>query len=248
LRLESQRFRHERDTPKITAIESDIILYEPGSGPIPISDIFECEDVDNEHLNFAEIKLIDSSYSERNDELIFENADTSPIRGIYDATTGVLSLIGLATPEQYMEAIRSVKYNYRLTTDENGEPSQISTNAKIVSITLSDGQLFSTEATREINLETSVELNIPNAFTPNGDTENNTWAIRPVTPTDQFNNTIVRVYNKRGLLVYESTGIEKEWDGTFNGELLPVDTYYYTIDLKLSFIKKTYKGAVTILR
>lgn len=236
------------DAPEITAIESDIILYEPGSGPKPISDIFECEDVDNEFLNFAEIKLVDSSYSERNDELIFENVDGSPLRGIYDASKGVLSLIGLGTPEQYMEAIRSVKYNYRLTTDDNGEPSQISTDPKFLAITLSDGQLFSKEATREINLETSVELNIPNAFTPNGDTENSTWAIRPVTPTDQFNNTIVRVYNKRGLVVFESTGIEKEWDGTFNGELLPVDTYYYTIDLKLSFIKKTYKGAVTILR
>ena len=66
--------------------------------------------------------------------------------------------------------------------------------------------------------------------------------------TDQFKETVVRVYNKRGVLVYEAIGLEKEWDGTYNGEVLPVDTYYYTIDLKLSFIKKTYKGAVMILR
>ena len=50
------------------------------------------------------------------------------------------------------------------------------------------------------------------------------------------------------LLVYEAVGLGNPWDGTYNGERLPVDTYYYTIDLQLSFIKKIYKGAVTILR
>jgi gliding motility-associated-like protein len=110
--------------------------------------------------------------------------------------------------------------------------------------------LASDTAQRSIELRTSVELSIPNTFTPNGDSENNTWAVQPVTSSDQFTDTIVRVYNKRGLLVYEAIGLEKEkaWDGTFNGELLPVDTYYYTIDLKLPFTKKTYKGAVMILR
>jgi gliding motility-associated-like protein len=77
---------------------------------------------------------------------------------------------------------------------------------------------------------------------------NGTWAVRPVTNSDQFNKTIIRVYNKRGLMVYESVGFDKAWDGTFRGEVLPTDTYYYTIDLQLSFINKVYKGAVTILR
>lgn len=236
------------DAPEITAFESDPISYEPGTGPISITEIFECIDVDNEFLTLAEIGLIDSAYSPTNDELIFENSDTSPIRGIYDASKGVLSLIGYATPEDYIAAIKSVKYNYRLTLDDNGEQSQISTEPKRVYINLSDGQSISGNKERSIELETSVELSIPNAFTPNGDAENNTWAVQPFTKTDQFNNTVIKVYNKRGLLVYEAVGLENEWDGTYNGELLPVDTYYYTIDLKLSFTKKTYKGSVTILR
>lgn len=236
------------DAPEITMFETSEIFYEPGSGPVPITEAFECADVDNEFLTYAEIAIIDENYSERNDELIYETADNSPVRGIYDAARGVLSLVGVATPEQYIEAIRSVHYNYRLTQEANGEPSLISTTPKQLAITLSDGQLISESKSRTINLETSVELNIPNAFTPNGDPSNNTWAIQAVTPSDQFKETIIRVYNKRGMLVYESTGLENEWDGTYKGELLPVDTYYYTIDLRLSFIKKTYKGYVTILR
>jgi len=57
---------------------------------------------------------------------------------------------------------------------------------------------------------------------------------------------VIKVFNHRGLTVYESTGFENPWDGTFKGELLPVDTYFYTIDLKL-LNQKTYKGTVTIL-
>lgn len=236
------------DPPEITALESNSILYEPGSGPTPISEIFECTDVDNDYLNLAEVGLIDPFYSPDNDELIFEDTENSAIRGIYDAARGVLSLIGYATIEEYIAAIRSIKYNYRLTVEANGDPSQISTEPKKIYVNLSDGQATSETRERSIELETLVGLDIPNAFTPNGDSENNTWAVQPFTNTDQYSGTVIKVYNKRGLLVYEAVGLDKEWDGTYNGEELPVDTYYYTIDLKLSFIKKTYKGAVMILR
>jgi gliding motility-associated-like protein len=236
------------DKPQIVAMETNAILYEPGSGPISISENFDCEDIDNNLLNYAEVGILDSSFSPLNDELIFEPSDASPIRGVYDASKGVLSLIGYGTPAEYESAIRSVKYNYRLTLDENGEQSQISTQPKAVYVELSDGQLLSDRHERPIELETSVDLDIPTAFTPNVDLVNDTWAVRPVTNSDQFDKTIIRVYNKRGLLVYESIGLEKEWDGTFNGEVLPMDTYYYTIDLQVSFVNKTYKGAVTLLR
>jgi gliding motility-associated-like protein len=48
--------------------------------------------------------------------------------------------------------------------------------------------------------------------------------------------------------MFETIGFDKEWDGRYNGELLPPDTYYYTIDLNLTYINTNYKGIVTILR
>ena len=234
------------DAPQILTMETDEIHYEPGSGPISITENFDADDVDSKFLNYAEVGLLDSNYSPLNDELIFEVEDS--IRGVYDASRGVLSLLGYATSAQYELAIKSVKYNYRLTLDENGEQSEISTLPKRVYVKLSDGLAVSDIHERPIDLETSVDLDIPTAFTPNVDLVNDTWAVRPVTNSDQFDKTIIRVYNKRGLLVYESIGLEKEWDGTFNGEVLPMDTYYYTIDLQVSFVNKTYKGAVTLLR
>ena len=117
------------DAPEITILESDPISYEPGTGPIPITEEFEAVDVDSEFLQLATIALIDSNYSSRNDELIFENSDTSPIRGVYDVTKGVLSLLGYATIADYITAIRSIKYNYVLTLDNNGKQTPISTDS-----------------------------------------------------------------------------------------------------------------------
>ena len=241
--------RPVNDPPEITAMDTTTMFYEPGSGPVPITETFDVIDVDSEFLTLAEISLIDPFYSPDNDELIFENSDSSPIRGIYDAETGQLSLVGYATKEDYIAAIKSIQYNYRLTTDINGEPSQISTEPKILEIRLGDGEFTSEPRSRKIELETLVDLDIANTFTPNGDLTNDTWAIEPLQRSDRFTKTVVKVYNKKGLLVWETIGldIENRWDGTYNGELLPPDTYYYTIDLNLSFIKKTYKGAVMIL-
>jgi gliding motility-associated-like protein len=157
-------------------------------------------------------------------------------------------LIGYASVGKYDSAIRSIKYNYILTEDEEGNQTEILPGPKGIYFTLSDGTLLSSEHRRTINIESSTVLDIPNAFTPNNDDANDTWRIRSLTNTNHFDKAIIKVYNKRGLLIHESKGIEKGWDGSFNGEILPVDTYYYTIDLKLSYTKKTYKGVVMILR
>jgi gliding motility-associated-like protein len=92
------------------------------------------------------------------------------------------------------------------------------------------------------------DLDIPTGFTPNGDGANETWKIlsRRGTDLNQFQNAEVRIYNKHGLLLYEAKGFDARWDGRQNGEALPSDTYYYTIDLKIDNMR--YKGIVTILR
>jgi len=70
---------------------------------------------------------------------------------------------------------------------------------------------------------------LPNAFSPNGDGQNDTYGPY-ISPALQgiYVVTEMRVYNRWGQLVYNGTG---PWDGTFNGVLQPADTYlcYVTI-------------------
>ncbi|GAB3817882.1 hypothetical protein GCM10028895_14430 [Pontibacter rugosus] len=56
----------------------------------------------------------------------------------------------------------------------------------------------------------------------------------------------VTVYNRWGSPVYESIGYKREWDGTFNGKILPDGTYYCIIELGEG--QAPMKRSVTIMR
>jgi gliding motility-associated-like protein len=152
-----------------------------------------------------------------------------------------LLLSGAAALADYVKAIRSVTYNF-VTAD-------IPFENKVLFIVVSDGKAGSEKAERQIKAsDIVVDLDIPSAFTPNGDFANDTWSIKPLRHSEELDKAIVRIYNKRGSLLFEAVGLEEEWDGRLNGEVLPADTYYYTIDFDLQYARKSFKGIVAILR
>jgi gliding motility-associated-like protein len=227
------------DAPIITFLETDTLKYELGSEvPVPFSPQFDAYDPDKDDLTSAEIGFRQENYRLLNEMLIFTN--TANIKGTFNPNSGVLSLTGKATAKEYRDAIRSVTYNYINAVD-------IILDSRTVYVTLSDGKSFSETKDRVITLIYNFrDLDIPTAFTPNGDQANETWVITSANGTDQYQDAEVSVYNKRGTLLFRTQGFDTHWNGTYNGEVLPVDTYFYTIDLK--FNKVRYKGTVTILR
>ena len=68
-----------------------------------------------------------------------------------------------------------------------------------------------------------------NAFTPNGETFNDTWEIVLI---DRYPRAKVKVFSRWGQTVFRSTGYNTPWDGTFNNNRLPAATYYYVIQLE----------------
>jgi len=71
----------------------------------------------------------------------------------------------------------------------------------------------------------------PNIFTPNGDNMNDFFVVPCLLDTDRFPNSSVTIYNQWGDEVYRSgTPYRSDWDGTFQGNTLPVATYFYIID------------------
>lgn len=87
---------------------------------------------------------------------------------------------------------------------------------------------------------------IPNAFTPNGDkqSENETWVV------DLFmgSNVDIQIFDRWGRLVFHSkTGLPATgWDGKLGGKPLPMDSYYYIVNLNDG--SDLIKGTVTIIR
>lgn len=94
-----------------------------------------------------------------------------------------------------------------------------------------------------IKQEQDKVLNATNLISPNGDGLNDTWIIRNI---EFYPENAVRIFNKRGQLVYSISNYNNEWDGTSMGTLLPEDTYYYIIDFSKSDTQM--KGYISILR
>ncbi len=84
---------------------------------------------------------------------------------------------------------------------------------------------------------------VPNAFSPNGDGINDVWDIKYL---DTYTGVTVQVFNRYGMKVYDSKGYGTPWNGTHNGNPLPVGTYYYVINPKNG--RNQIAGNVTILR
>ncbi len=90
---------------------------------------------------------------------------------------------------------------------------------------------------------------IPNAFTPNGDGDNDYFF--PRTPLSQSVNTFkMQVLNRWGQLVFETTNINgRGWDGRFNDKEQPMGVYLYLIELSYTNGRQEeYKGNVTLIR
>lgn len=84
---------------------------------------------------------------------------------------------------------------------------------------------------------------VPTAFTPNNDGKNDTWQIPYLDP---LLGVTVSVYNRYGQLVYQVTGKEVNWNGTYNGIPQSGGTYVYIISFKKG--QAAMKGTVTIIR
>jgi gliding motility-associated-like protein len=95
-----------------------------------------------------------------------------------------------------------------------------------------------------INQGSETCLEIPQVITPNNDGFNDTWKIKNI---DMFPNAEIFIFNRWGKLVFRTRNIPAhEWDGTFEGKLLPTDSYHYILHLNNGSEPRS--GVVSIIR
>jgi gliding motility-associated-like protein len=227
------------DAPRVEQINPQPLVYNVGSGTVVIDEALVAVDVDDPVLLLGEVGIRPEYYQAGSDILEFE--DTENIRGIFDPEQGILTLIGSAPLDEYTAALRSVRYGFLQEGDT------LPTDTKVIFYRLNDGTTISDFYDRTVMMGETILLDIPNVFTPNGDMTNDTWKITTSKESESDRNAIIRIYNARGILVYEAKGLDQEWDGKLNGETLPPAVYYYTIDMNLSYSNARYKGSVMLL-
>ncbi|PDS26314.1 T9SS type B sorting domain-containing protein [Flavobacterium branchiophilum] len=73
-------------------------------------------------------------------------------------------------------------------------------------------------------------LEIPKFFSPNGDGINDTWQIKGIS-SKYYPHAMIYIFDRYGKLIYQVLPNAIGWDGTFNGQPLPADDYWFTIQL-----------------
>lgn len=86
---------------------------------------------------------------------------------------------------------------------------------------------------------------IPKAFSPNGDGKNDILFVRGAA----IEVIDLKIFNRWGEVVFQTTDAEQGWDGTYKGKEQPMEAYAYV--LNVTFVDGTTfnkKGNVTLLR
>lgn len=231
------------DAPVVRNIEREALPYVANAGPANITERIQITDADGDNIVGAQISFDMASYQSGHDLLSYEPTEQVPIEGVFDAESGTLYLIGSASVSDYQAALRSITYSFYHENAETVGPS-----AKTLTLFVRDANTESNVVDREIAFSNEIALDVPRAFTPNGDMANDTWHVTPLQNADQYDDAITRVYTIRGQLLYEASGFEWEWDGRYEGQDLPTGTYYYIISIKSGVSMSNRKGIVTIVR
>jgi gliding motility-associated-like protein len=104
-----------------------------------------------------------------------------------------------------------------------------------------DGCGNQSQASHVIRVEaTAFSPTMPTGITPNGDGANDAYvildigpliAVGEVAPCDWIDNTLFRVVNRWGQIVFEEANYRNDWEGTYNnGSALPSGTYFIVFE------------------
>ena len=175
---------------------------------------------------------MDSTYcsTDNLEDLFAFNSDPSGIMTWYDMDDNFLG-----TGSSYPPSSNLGSTHYHVTETVNGCEGPIS----MVIITI--------EACPEEPI--CGELFVPNAFTPNSDTNNDSFGIS-VLDYNCVEDMNLKVFDRWGKVVFSSTDPYERWDGTFKDEELDQAVFHYVLDIKLFFENKPrqVKGNVTLIR
>lgn len=113
-----------------------------------------------------------------------------------------------------------------LWPDFSSKPTFLATQAGTYRVNVSNG---CEQASAEIALLecTICKLYFPNVFSPNLDGINDFFQAYSNCPFEKFN---MKIFNRWGVLVFESTDVNVGWDGTFHGRAADMGVYVWFLE------------------
>lgn len=137
------------------------------------------------------------------------------------------------------------------STEKNPQHLYTQTGTYLAELVTYNDAGCSDTASMEVSENIVPKLDMPNAFTPNGDGNNDYFGPRAFGVAEMD----FRIYNRWGQLVFQSNDPEiaymqnKGWDGKFKNKPQPVDVYAYTVHIiYIDGTAATRQGSVTLIR
>ncbi len=87
-----------------------------------------------------------------------------------------------------------------------------------------------------------VLVDYPKLLTPNNDGYNDHWQIEGI---HKFSDSKTLIYDRYGKLLKELTSNSAGWDGSFNGQQMPSNDYWFIVNLSDG---RTFKGHFSLVR
>jgi len=143
-------------------------------------------------------------------------------------------------------------YSWSPTTGLSNPNAQI-TQATVdqtteYTVTVTDGICTQSSSVTVKTLEVLCDgrfVYVPNAFSPDGNGENDVLYVRSAITTE----ILFRVFDRWGEMIFESKSLNNGWDGTFRGKLVDPDTYdYYLEAICTGGEQSIIKGNITLIR
>ena len=121
------------------------------------------------------------------------------------------------------------------------------TNSATYTESITFGSCFNLQSTFTITVEPLSTINLPDAFTPNGDGTND---VIYVSSLGLKSLNYFKIFNRWGELVFQSTDFKDGWDGTYQGTPQNIETYVYEVSAIAYIGNKTVtkKGYIKLLK
>jgi gliding motility-associated-like protein len=115
-------------------------------------------------------------------------------------------------------------------------------------LTISNDAGCSGTQTVTVTVVPNYDLFVPNAFSPNGDGQNDFWQVYgKLTNIKQLE---VNVFNRWGEKVFESTDANFQWDGNFKGQTVPPAVYVWQLNVVFidNHTEELRAGSLTVIK
>ncbi len=122
----------------------------------------------------------------------------------------------------------AAEYSYLWNTGETTSSIVVNTGG-IYKVILNEGKCAVSDEVKVIDYCPST-LYLPDAFTPNGDEQNNVFLAYGTNVKD-FE---MLIFNRWGEEIFRSTDLSKGWNGTYAGHLVQQDVYVYKISYSIN--------------